>query len=76
MQIMHIIPKGIPPQTARINCRKLAIKSVVLGAKGEGHWEGKDICLLEPSKLWQASGKCLGFVSKYCIEIWGVSPIN
>lgn len=40
---MHIIPEGIPPQTARINCRKLAIKSVVLGAKGEGHWESKDI---------------------------------
>lgn len=49
MQIMHIIPKGIPPQTARINCRKLAIKSVVLGAKGEGHWESKDIQLLESS---------------------------
>ena len=52
MQIMHIIPKGIPPQTARINCRKLAIKSVVLGAKGEGHWESKDIQLLESSRLW------------------------
>lgn len=52
MQIMHIIPKGIPPQTARINCRKLAIKSVVLGAKGEGHWESKDIQLLEPSRTW------------------------
>lgn len=52
MQIMHIIPKGIPPQTARINCRKLAIKSVVLGAKGEGHWESKDIQLLEPSRMW------------------------
>lgn len=51
MQIMHIIPKGIPPQTARINCRKLAIKSVVLGAKGEGHWESKDIQLLEPSRM-------------------------
>lgn len=51
MQIMHIIPKGIPPQTARINCRKLAIKSVVLGAKGEGHWESKDIQILETSRI-------------------------
>lgn len=52
MQIMHIIPKGIPPQTARINRRKLAIKSAVLGAKGEGHWDSKDIRLLESSRIW------------------------
>lgn len=53
MQIMHIIPKGIPSQTARINRRKLAIKSAVLGAKGEGHWDSKDIRLrlLESSRI-------------------------
>lgn len=76
MQIMHIIPRGIPPQTARINCRKLAIKSVVLGARGEGHWESKDISLLEPSKGWWASCKMFGICVKILHRIWAFPPIN
>lgn len=78
MQIMHIIPKGIPPQTARINCRKLAIKSVVLGAKGEGHWESKDIQFLESSRLWwwllfALEGREIGVSSESCKSI---SPLK
>lgn len=50
-KIMHNFPIGILPETARINCRKLAIKSVEQGTKGEGHWDSKDIGFIETSRI-------------------------